>query len=477
MFHRFKIALLLFYITCYTHVYTQGRRMSIKTFFHMLITSNFDLQESDVALKKVRLINFILLLAIPINALFIYANCMSDHMMFALFNILIVLVMSFTFFHLRRSKQHIHSASHLTILGMFLIHVPALLQGGIANSGFVWFFLFPLFSIFLTGRDAGRKWILLLFLFIIATFIFQKYLSLPYDPIYLIFLLAALTVETLYVLFSHNIQTRYEAELAHKNYALEQLTHHLETAVKKQLDTIRSKETLLLQQSKMASVGEMMSFIAHQWKQPISTINVMVQNLQLSQALNVDNIEGLSEQTHHNILEQTALMITTMHDFLHFARPSSEALFKSEHALHMLEQLVSVDFQNQNIDLIFKGLETPLSLYGKENEFVHALMNIVNNAKDALLEKNIEDPSIIVDTYSQNNKIIITISDNAGGIPEDLLPQIFDAYFSTKLDHGGTGLGLHLSHKIISENMHGHIDVSNTDRGACFTLTLPMHSS
>ena len=451
--------------------------MNIKDIFCNLATANLPIAEDDFRLKKVRLINFILLLGIPINTLFIFVNYASQQFLFAIFNILIVTVMSGTFFYLRASKDHIYLASHLTILGMFLIHLPALFQGGIANSGFLWFFLFPLFAIFLTGRNAGRIWIALLFSSIFIVFAFSSYLTLPYEPIYHIFLLIALSLESAYVLFAESIQHRYEMELSLTNKTLEHLTQNLQDEVDKQVAITRSQDSLLSQQSKMASVGEMMNNISHQWKQPLSTINVLIQNVEVARDLGDDNIDLLMKTTLQSVLNQTELMQTTMKDFLDFSRPDLHTkLFSLNHAIHMMQTLVESSFTAHQLKLTYKPLERNIRLHGKENEFVHAIMNIVNNAKDALLERKISVGIVSLSLIENESQVILYVCDNAGGIEEGIISKVFDPYFSTKLEHGGTGLGLHMSSKIIKESFQGSIEVINNDEGACFIITLNHHS-
>jgi signal transduction histidine kinase len=465
--------------------------LSIRSFFHNLITSNLPLEETDIQLKKVRLINFILLLATPINTFFIYVNYASEQYRFAAFNVVMVIVMLISFFMLRRSEKNILFAANGTLLGMYISHLAALLQGGIANSGFVWFFLFPLFALFLTGPKIGKRWLAVLFASIIITFMLQDHLPLPYEPIYLVFILIALILESFYVRFSQRIQLRYEAELSEKNQALkaltgelqqsneelQHLTDHLQAEVKEQVALVRSKDNILTQQAKMASVGEMMSFISHQWKQPITTIDVTVQNVQLAKELEAENLQQLSDEAFADILTQTSLMLTTMREFLQFSRPSEDKAFTISHAFEMLQQLIGANFRNHNVELTMNQPSHALTLHGKENEFVHAIMNIANNAKDVFSEKNIVGGKVAFDVKEDNEIIILTVSDNAGGIPKDIINNIFEAYFSTKLDKGGTGLGLHMSHKIITENMHGDISVKNSSEGACFTLTIPKYKA
>jgi len=355
---------------------------------------------------------------------------------------------------------------------MFLIHLPALFQGGIANSGFLWFFLFPLFAIFLTGRKAGVIWIAALFFAIINTLILSPQLSLPYEPIYLLFLLIALALESSYVLFSHNIQDRYEKELSIKNRELKHLTFNLQEEVNKQVAITRSKDHLLSQQSKMASVGEMLSNISHQWKQPLSTINVLIQNVHVAEDLGDDNVDELIHVTLHSILNQTDLMQTTMQDFLSFSRPDVDNIYFSiTHALKMMQTLIQPSFKFHEVELIFKEPLEDYKLFGKENELVHAIMNIANNAKDALVQSNVEEAKVTITLMKDQEHIMMYICDNAGGISDDVLPHIFDPYFSTKLDNGGTGLGLHMSAKIIQESFKGSIKVVNNDLGACFIIS------
>lgn len=461
--------------------------MAKASILHNLLTSNFKIQETDINLKKVRLINFILLLATPINTLFIFANYASNQYLFAAFNIAIVIVMSFSFFFLRRSISHLQIAAHGALLGMFISHVAALLQGGIANSGFVWFFLFPLFAIFLTGRHVGRIWLAVLFFTIALTFALQNVLTLPYEPIYLVFILIALILESFYVLFQQAIQLRYESELDSKNselhkltddlkqsnHELTYLTDNLQKEVTEQVSIVRSRDNLLNQQSKMASLGEMMSFISHQWKQPIAIISTTALSAQLAKELEVDDLAEQYTEAFIQIIEQTKLMHSTMKDFLNFARPNKNENFTIVHALTILEQLISANFLYSNITLKLSQEDSSLMLYGKENEFVHAVMNIANNTKDALENQTRKDGELYIHIKKQGDRIIITMNDNAGGISNDIIDHVFEAYTSTKLDKGGTGLGLHMSHKIITKHMNGLLTVSNEDKGARFTLNFP----
>ncbi len=446
--------------------------MSVSKLWHNLVTSNLDIPEDSLTLKKIRLINFIILLAVPINLIFIYVNYVTDQKIFAFFNILIVMVMSLVFFYLRRSQEHVNLASHGTLLGIFLVHAPSLLQGGIANSGFLWFFLFPLFAVFLAGRRLGLLWIAALVLTIAMTYLFQDLFILPYEPIFLIFLIIVLLVETAYVIFSHNIQKRYETLLAQKNERLKHLTQNLQAEVNEQIVLMRAKDKQLEQQAKMASVGEMMSFISHQWKQPISVISALVQNLQISLEFEEQKEDADIVAVYDNILEQTELMMTTMKDFLNLSNSKViNQRFSVKHAIDMVATLVSPSFVSRYIDLVVDD-ENDHFLHGKENELIHALMNIVNNARDIILERDIQQAKVSVSLSSNDDYITIKVEDNAGGIDDAVMAKIFDPYFSTRMKSGGTGLGLHMSKKIIEEHFNGYIEVHNGEAGAHFVIYL-----
>ncbi|MDH5465367.1 MAG: ATP-binding protein [Thiovulaceae bacterium] len=440
-------------------------------FFNNLLNSNHMIAKDQLAYKQVRLINMILLVAIPANFAFIFINIQTSQEIFSIFNILIIFVMTFAFFLLRRSQKYLSLASHLMIFGMILIHLPALFLGGLHNSGFLWFFLFPLFAVFLTGKRAGRNWIVLLMTTTLLVYLFAPWLSLPYDPGILPFLLIALSFEIFFVFFSHRIQQDYENRLSAKNSQLKRLTENLKEEVEEQVNVIRSKDMILEQQSKMATVGEMMANISHQWKQPISTINAAVMNFQVSYELKDESIDTIIRDTIDLVIAQTDLMQTTMKDFLDFSRPNQEDMsFSLHHAVGMAVALVEASFEIAKIKLDFTPPKDSIELIGKENEFVHALMNIINNAKDAHLLNGTQEPYVSVKLNKDGDTFYTIIEDNAGGIEPDVLPKIFDPYFSTKLGHGGTGLGLYLSSRIIHENFKAKIDASNTSEGAKFLI-------
>ena len=238
------------------------------------------------------------------------------------------------------------------------------------------------------------------------------------------------------------------------------------------------KERLLTQQSKMATMGEMIGNIAHQWKQPLSVINASCGNLKINKELDTltdkeffYSIDTITNSVHN--------LSDTIDDFRNFFNPNKKSsYFYLEDTFDKTLKLMSSQFKSNDIEII-KEIEH-IELYGLENELLQTLINILKNAKDELVKiEGNENHLIFIKAYEENQKVIIKIKDNAGGVANDIIDKIFDPYFTTKADKEGTGIGLYMSKQII-ENMQGSIEVQNLEfdyegvlyQGAEFTLSL-----
>lgn len=225
---------------------------------------------------------------------------------------------------------------------------------------------------------------------------------------------------------------------------------------------------ILQQQNKMASMGEMMGAIAHQWRQPLNIISTSIQNLKY------DFIEGKLNEKHYIdefILKNKKtikFMSKTIDDFRSFFRVDKEKTnFDVKETIESVVSMLIAQLNNHNITLEIQG-DTFIS-YGLPNEFQQVILNLINNAKDALLEKEVQNAQIKI-TLSQPN--IITIQDNAGGIENAIMQRVFEPYFTTKDQGKGTGMGLYMSKMIIEDNMNGKLEVANVDDGAFFIIHL-----
>jgi len=233
------------------------------------------------------------------------------------------------------------------------------------------------------------------------------------------------------------------------------------------------KDKLIVQQSKLAAMGEMIGNIAHQWRQPLSVITTSVSNIQVSSEL-----ETLSDEELHKWLEQINTQavylsdtIDVFRDFVHDNKAIVEVVIQER--IDASLSIVDATYKSNHINVI-KEIDYGEDIYVHtvQGEIVHVLVNILNNAKDALRSNCIEDPWVKISLREFDNEIAIDVEDNAGGIPEDILEKIFEPYYTTKFKNRGTGLGLYMSKQIIETSMDGSLEVVNTKNGAKFTISL-----
>jgi len=243
------------------------------------------------------------------------------------------------------------------------------------------------------------------------------------------------------------------------------------TDITKEKEIEQEKERnqeFLIQQSKLAEIGEIFSAIAHQWKAPLVEITTIAQE---SFYTNEDNNKE-SESYVKDIMTQVKYMNDTINDFQEFIKPSNKkTIFDVHEAISSLLKIVehNIRFNYIKININLKT-NTNVMVYGYRNEFMQSLLNIINNAKDELVKKDFNNRNINIEIFNDQDKLLITIKDNAGGINEKDMENIFNPYYSTKED--GSGIGLYMTKVIIEDKMNGKIQVKNTKVGACFTIIL-----
>ena len=252
------------------------------------------------------------------------------------------------------------------------------------------------------------------------------------------------------------------------------LNETLEERVKDEIIKQRTQEQILIQQSKLASMGEMIGNIAHQWRQPLNALGLVLQNIKFSYEMDELNDEFMNKSINKaNTL--TKAMSKTIDDFRNFFRPNKQKeKFILSNNINDTLYLIESTLEHYQIELVKNINLDSVLLYGFPNEFSQVLLNIVNNAKDAIIEQKIEMPKIEINSYIKEEYSYLEIKDNAGGIPLEIIDKIFEPYFTTKEEGKGTGIGLYMSKTIIENNMEGKIFVNNVDKGACFTIIMPI---
>ena len=226
------------------------------------------------------------------------------------------------------------------------------------------------------------------------------------------------------------------------------------------IDKNNKQQRILSQQAKMAAMGEMLGNIAHQWRQPLSGITTVATGMKLQK-----EFDSLDDETFDrsidNISNSALYLSDTIEDFRNFFRTDKEeTLFSVKDIFEKVFKLTDAQFKN--LEIIFIKEINDFKLFGFENEFVQALINILNNAKDAL--ENMEKPRLIfISTKKDNDKLIIKITDNAGGINEDIIDKVCEPYFTTKHQAKGTGIGLYMTEEIIVKHMNGSFNINNCE--------------
>ena len=259
-----------------------------------------------------------------------------------------------------------------------------------------------------------------------------------------------------------------------KEQELNELTQTLETKIKIAIKENRKKEKLLEQQFHVNQMTEMFINIAHQWRQPLNLISTIISAIKLEKDLGIENSENQKIQL-SNALEKILYLSSTIDSFDGFIRNDSNKISFSLHdCLNSTLTVLNSTLEYENIEVDKRFFEEDNLINGDETKFSQVLLNIINNAKDIFISRNINHKKLTIKTYKENNHIMISIEDNAGGIDKNIINKIFDIYFTTKHQSQGTGLGLYISYEIIQKYFNGKLYVENSDSGAKFIIELPI---
>jgi|GEM_PF-2373872 len=257
---------------------------------------------------------------------------------------------------------------------------------------------------------------------------------------------------------------RMEDELRHLN-------ENLELRVQEEVEKNLQQERLLIQQSRLAAMGEMIGNIAHQWRQPINALTLLLANIK--DAYEFDELDA--ETMDHSVEEGQRMirrMSATIDDFRNFFRPNKKKVrFSVLQAVEDTLSILGAGLNSHNILVTLEGGEDAVA-WGYPNEYSQVLLNILSNAKEAILTRGNGEGRIAIRLETEGDRVSLAVRDSGGGIDEAIMPKIFDPYFTTK--ESGTGIGLYMSKIIIENNMEGRIEAHNVEGGAEFTISCPL---
>ena len=455
-------------------------------------TGKYHFEKHEGILKyQVLLLKILIILSILLIGIIAIVRFYEGNITQAIADIIFIVILGINFYFLYRDKYYFKIISRIVIGSALLTIVALMYNTPEAFSPIIWITTTVYLMFFLLSRREAWKWLFAVLIFIVIThsteFAFDNF---EFSDIFIlisnIFLLSL--VLTWYekikedneeqhiknkILLEKEVQIKTK-ELSESNEALEELNKTLEQRVNSEIEKNAKKDTIMMAQSRQAAMGDMISMIAHQWRQPITAIGMGAQNIQLDIELeDIDTKRFDMKLT--KIVEQTEFLSKTIDDFRNFLKPNkkpSSCMFCkiAEDTL----TIIGKSLENNNITLE-KSYEDDLEITTFRNEVIQVLLNIINNSKDVMKIKEMDDGIIWLNISHNDEMAIFKICDNAGGIPDDILPRIFEPYFTTKEEKGGTGLGLYMSQMIVEKHLKGTIKAQNIDNGLCMRVSIPLN--
>ncbi len=435
--------------------------------FNDFLESGHRYSKEEQSLKfRIRLINFIMLVIVITSSAFAFMHYLhvsplnnfhaNINLIYAASNLLFIVI-------LRKNRESYEYLVYLMIFTSLVTFTSALIT--VTNDEFrvMWFYILILLSFFTGGLITGY----------ITAIVSAAIVLIAYNSVDLH--LSNLSIVTALVgMFIITLSVKvYTKKMIDTENALLLANASLNEKVENAIEDIRQKDKLMLQQARLAQMGELIAMIAHQWRQPLSSIAAISTNLKLSIALGDEISKESLESELSSIEERVSLLSRTIDDFRNFYQHSQNKhdFFLKEVIAQSLDVLTPFA---RNIGIsINTNLYFTQAIHSFESEIIQVLMNIIKNAMDILKEKE-GYKEITIKGYEDLKYAYILIEDNAGGVCEESLDKIFEPYYSTKLEKNGTGLGLYMSKLIIDEHCHGELSVSNSSAGAVFTIKLPL---
>jgi signal transduction histidine kinase len=281
-----------------------------------------------------------------------------------------------------------------------------------------------------------------------------------------------LTEKTLLLETEIDERQQIQEVLAAKSNQLEMLNTTLEQRITNALEELRQNDRLMINQSRQAAMGDMINNIAHQWRQPLNNIGLIVQSIRYDFDAGAMTSAQMTQEI-DKCMEIISFMSQTINDFRNFFREDKQtSLFNVRERIENAIKLMSASLKHNHIS-VFLDSDADVEVNGLPNEFSQAILNLLANARDALLEREAALPKISININCTEPACVISVSDNAGGIPDDIFDHVFDPYFTTKEQGKGTGIGLYITKTIIEKHMGCSVSVHNRAEGAEFTITIP----
>ncbi|QOY51568.1 sensor histidine kinase [Candidatus Sulfurimonas baltica] len=465
-------------------------KYNIKNFF----TSGHEFSEFELDLKyRYQIINIGLVISAIILIYGITGNVIRGIEGFIPVEIGMLFIVFVLMFLLRKYRFILKYVAVIMTTQFLFLFLYLIYYGDPVDLKHIWVIVFPAVLLYFQTSKKIFCWLfVMLFLILIAPL--QTMIEVHYSMYQVSYIAFVLVIESVMIYFYQlkmdesqklileqqkmllDFNSKLEKQVKEKTSALTELNELLEKKVANKLEELTKKDKILETQSKQAVMGEMISMIAHQWRQPLSTITLQIANLQLDKLLGKEVSSEDTDGALSNISDTIVYLSETIDDFLTYFNNDKELVDVEVHEL--LQKAVNFAMprvKGKGINItIDKKADIHIKTY--INEFIQVVLNILNNAIDAMDESKNENKYINISVKSKDDFILLDISDNAGGIKSENVPKLFEPYFSTK-GKNGTGLGLYMSQMIVQKQFNGSIDVQTSEKGTMFTIKVPKNIS
>ena len=455
------------------------------------LSSGWTFRPDEYLLKqRFYLLNIVVALGFLAVAQGIVYDAYYERYMVLLADFVIFFVFLTGSFFLRQDKKYYDVVTNINAAVALLFLNFIIVVSTFEDMEFIWLFLFVVTFMFLKGPKVGGLWNIALF---ISLVLIQTQTFFPMDftniqIFYLIFALSLVSAMTysFHKVIDENHETIFKQgeQLEAFNTALEEKVHEqtqelltlnegLSATVEQKVAEVHEQQEMLITQSRLAAMGEMLSMIAHQWRQPLSTTTLRISQLQIKSMLEdkgSDERDALLEE----VSDTLVYLSDTIDDFQTYFKPDNKS--EDVNIASVTERakgFVKARTDIYDIDVVCEG-DNEVSIETFPNELIQVLINILNNAVDVLVSSKTKCKEIFIEVGQSDEEVSITIRDSGSGIEEHLLERIFEPYFSTKSENG-TGLGLYMVKMIVHEHMGGKIFAQNSSKGGAeFCIVLPL---
>ena len=434
-----------------------------------ILESGHQFGSDEVLLKfRFRMLNTVMLTIIMVASLFgimHYAGLNPITNFHANVNFIYSGANALFIWYLRQSRKYFTRVLYMVILSSVMTFTSALIVVTEDMFRIIWFYIVIIIAFVAGGKKEGYYTALIS---VIAILLANTFFDLKLNAVTMTTAIIGIGVLVLALKF-------YVDKIASIELKMNRLNASLAEKVEEKVEELHKQELVMLKQARLAQMGEMIAMIAHQWRQPLSSISAISANMKISLAIG----EEISEKTLQNELDaidaRVELLSQTINDFRNFyTKNGTKHHFDLTALLQQSIDVLAPALHSANVEIRLNSLiKTPL--YSYESEIIQVFMNIIKNAIDILKER-VGERLIIIDAFEDAKYAYVHIEDNGGGIDENIIDKVFDPYFSTKKEKNGMGLGMYMSHLIIKEHCQGELSVQNSTNGALFIVKLPLKS-